>query len=249
MIGSRYSRESGQALLIVVMVVAVVLTVVLTVTFTSRTDTQLTALEQESEKAQAAAEAGIEAALRQNRSIADLREVGALGQTIQAGQVTISGAQGDTFATPVVQRGEAYTFYLAPYTPGTPPSFGPSQRADVTLCFGQGSQPTLDIALLKGSSTVLRYVVDPANRLGGSGKLALTNGCAQIPQGDIGTDSRLLLVRTLFTPASLTLSQRGLPPQGRYIDSEATSQTGVTKKVRLLQSYPQIPAEFFSTSF
>lgn len=40
-----------------------------------------------------------------------------------------------------------------------------------------------------------------------------------------------------------------LPVQGKYVNSEATSTSGVSKKVQLFQSYPQIPSEFFVTQF
>ena len=58
--------QQGQVLLITIMLLATVLTVVLAVTFKSTTETQLTKLEEESQKALAAAEAGVEVAIKQN---------------------------------------------------------------------------------------------------------------------------------------------------------------------------------------
>src|SRR3990167_6092324 len=54
-------RNSGQALLITIMLIAVALTVVLAMSYTSKTDVQLSKLEEENQKALAAAEAGIDA--------------------------------------------------------------------------------------------------------------------------------------------------------------------------------------------
>ena len=73
-----------------------------------------------------------------------------------------------------------------------------------------------------------------------------------IPGGDIGADGQFLLVRVLYAPTKLLFSRSiDLPVQGRTISSSVTSSTsvGVSKKVVLFQSYPQIPGEFFSTSF
>ena len=58
-------NQKGQILLITIMLVATVLTVVLAVTFKSTSETQITKLEEQSQKALTAAEAGIEAALQQ----------------------------------------------------------------------------------------------------------------------------------------------------------------------------------------
>ena len=56
--------QKGQILLITVMLLATVMTIVLSVSFKSVTDTQVTKLEEESQKALAAAESAIEVALK-----------------------------------------------------------------------------------------------------------------------------------------------------------------------------------------
>ena len=58
--------KRGQILLITVMLLATVMTIVLSVSFKSVTETQITKLEEESQKALAAAEAAIEVALKNN---------------------------------------------------------------------------------------------------------------------------------------------------------------------------------------
>ena len=59
-------NNSGQILLITVMLLATVMTIVLSVSFKSATDTQITKLEEESQKALVAAESAIEVALKNN---------------------------------------------------------------------------------------------------------------------------------------------------------------------------------------
>ena len=72
-----------------------------------------------------------------------------------------------------------------------------------------------------------------------------------IPGADIGIDGKFFLVRVLYAPTKLFFSRSSdLPSQGRTVPSQATSKsTGVSKKVVLFQSHPQIPAEFFTTAF
>ena len=72
-----------------------------------------------------------------------------------------------------------------------------------------------------------------------------------IPEGDI-YQGQFLLVRVLYAPTKLFfLRDTNLPIQGRTVSSEATSSTstGVSKKVVLFQSYPQIPGEFLQPLF
>lgn len=255
----RATRESGQILLILVMVMAIAITIVLTITFTTRTDTQLTKLEEESQKALAAAEAGIESSLKNNASISDITTLTSLGSNISSGSATIATTGSTNFTSPKIVSGEAYTAYLGAYTAGSPPTYAASNNSDVTICFGDGSTvPALDIAVLK-SSSVLRFLADPGTNFGGSNKLTVTTGptgaCSAfaysvtIPQASISTDSRLLVIRTFFASTKLLISQTNLPAQGKTVTSQATTTTGVTKKVQLFQSHPQIPAEFFFTTF
>lgn len=258
----RATRESGQILLILVMIMAIAITIVLTITFTTRTDTQLTKLEEESQKALAAAQAGIESSLKSNTAINNLETMGGLGSNITTGSTSITTTDEDIFTSPNIVSGEAYTVYLGAYTPGSPATYGPSSGKDITICFGDTtSQPSLDISLLKDPALVTpvkRYLADPGSKFGGSNKLGIINGCTGypefaysvvIPALDVGANSRLLIIRTLFGSTKLLVSQTDLPAQGRTVTSQATTKTGVTKKVQLFQSYPQIPAEFFFTSF
>jgi len=61
----KQNREKGQVLLITIMLLAAAITVVMTIAFTATTETQITKLEEDSQKAMAAAEAALEAAIQQ----------------------------------------------------------------------------------------------------------------------------------------------------------------------------------------
>ena len=119
---------------------------------------------------------------------------------------------------------------------------------------------------MKQGSLIQRYVVNPESDpslIGGVGTLTGVAPGGNCPSEvtfsnqftlDTGANNLLLLIRVLSssptqTRVGLYADGGNLPLQGRTITSEAKSPTGVTKKVQLFQSFPQIPAEFFVTSF
>jgi type II secretory pathway pseudopilin PulG len=255
------NQESGQILLIIVMLLSVVITVVLAVSFTSRSESQITKLEEENQKALDAAEAGVESALKKGGTV--IFGQGELSSIAgYQGQATVQQlTSGTVFTTPLTQKDDQYTFYLGAYSPGPPATFGASTANNIRICFGSsGGNPAIEVTLLRNNAgtPVKRYVIDPggriANSLGASGGCPSAAGYANnyiIPGADISTDSRFMVVRVLYAPTYLTFSSGAqLPSQGTLVNSTVTSATsGVTKKLQLFQSYPQIPTEFFSASF
>jgi hypothetical protein len=69
--------------------------------------------------------------------------------------------------------------------------------------------------------------------------------------------TKLMLIRPLNSDSSIGLQTTSpfgacsvnLPIQGKTVTSTANTTSGVTRKIELFQSYPQIPADFFITSF
>lgn len=243
--------------MITVMLLATVMTIVLSVSFKSSTDVQITKLEEESQKALAAAESAIEVALKENGSVTI--GSGSLSSiTGFEGSATIESASDKTFSTQIIQKDNSYTFYLGNYDLESKVITPVSDPNNLTVCFQTTTpNPAIEITLVK-TSGIKKYVVDPAARISGatsgtppscpSGYSYSTNVLAS----DIGADGQFLLVRVLYAPTKLYFSRStNLPIQGRTASSEATSSTstGVSKKIVLFQSYPQIPGEFFSTSF
>ena len=244
-------NKSGQILLITVMLLATVMTIVLSVSFKSATDTQITKLEEESQKALVAAESAIEVALKNNNT-ATLGSGSLTSITGFEGSATIESLTSSSFTTPSIPKDGSYTFYLGNYNLTTK-TIVSSFDQSVTLCFQSGANPAIEATLVK-SNGVTKYVGDPSGRINNA-PTGNCNGHANFPNsinipGD--ANSRFLLVRVLYAPTKLFLStSSNLPIQGRTISSQATSSTstGVSKKVVLFQSYPQIPGEFFTTTF
>ena len=268
MTGDSYNSnmKKGQVLLIVVMLLATALTVTLTTTYQSVTETQLSKLEEENQKALAAAEAGIEAALNQKTTV----NIGSLPNLSNfSGQAVIQTTQSNQFITPLLQKDEQYTFYLANYNSQNKTLGSNSTAQDINLCFGSSSfNPALEITLIKSDGVVKRYAINPHNPQGstiiqnGVSSSSFTNCPPNNPPftnqyliraSSIDNNTQLLIVRVISNQNGSTRigfkATNPFPLQGTTIISTAKTQTGVEKKVQLFQSYPQIPAEFFVTSF
>jgi len=246
--------KKGQVLLIVVMLLATALTLALTASYQSVTETQLTKLEEENQKALAAAEAGIEAALNQKTSI----NIGNLPNLSSfTGQAEIQTTQSNQFITPLLQKDEQYMFYLANY-PNLNSYWTGSLNIYLkteTLC------PSLELTQIKNDNSLVRNIVDPCNQITDPNNLKLetTSGSYQLGGFNFNyklfndlsiNNTKLLIVRVLFAPTRIGFQgSTNFLLQGTTIVSSARSTAGVAKKVQLFQSYPQIPSEFFVTSF
>jgi len=260
---NKKNRQSGQVLLLAVMLLATVLTISLTVTLRSTTETQITKLEEENQKALAAAEAAIEKALqsKQQGSFAAIGLSDLSGINLSESSVDISNQQGNTFITPLLQKDEQYTFYLTSYNPQNKTLGTTSTSQNIHICFGSSSsRPAIEITLIK-TNGIKKYAVNP------QGNVIINNGSAASAPGtdcpdntftdrysinsvDIGTNSQLLIVRVINGTTKIGFkANSNFPLQGSTITSTAKSIGGVVKKVKLFQSYPQIPADFFVTSF
>ncbi len=250
--------KKGQILLITVMLLATAMTIVLSISFKSVTETQVTKLEEESQKALAAAESAIEAALKENTNVVFGSSASLSSITGFTGGATIDTATSTKFTSPSIIKDGGYTFYLGEYDVNDK-TIGVSTAQTITLCFQSGTtNPAIEVTLVK-SSGVKKYVVDPDSRINNASNGLPPPTCpsgysfsTDIPGTDIGNDGKFLLVRVLYASTKLFFSRDlNLPLQGRTITSEAKSSTstGVSKKVVLFQSYPQIPSEFFVTSF
>lgn len=260
------NKQSGQILLITVMLLATVLTVVLALFFKSTTETQITKLEEESQKALAAAEAGIEAALKEGNVILGSGNLsGFAGFT---GGATVETAASSTFITPLLQKDEQYTFYLstpagAPNNPDFTNLIPAFNNNSLTLC-SSSEMVALELTFIKAGSppTIKRYLINPPGQtIIQNASPANNNGDCPVDENfpyrhrlspqEVGNNNLLLIVRVINGSAKIGFkaSAGNLPPQGKTIFSEAKSPTGVTKKIQLFQSYPQIPTDFFVTSF
>lgn len=191
--------------------------------------------------------------------------------------VNVTSNTGRDFVTPLIQKDQQYTFYLGNYNDTSSPPFSAPYPNQVSVYYGSESgcnNLALEITTVSGFSapyTVTRYISDVGGGIvtnpAGSGASNLANGsgttisninfnCKTSPIPWIA-NTVLMIVRTLGNTSvdgRTKLALRGsgagsLPPQGKFIVSEAKSQSGVVKKIQLFQSLPQIPSEFFVSTF
>lgn len=261
------SEKAGQVLLIIIMLLATIITVVLAVTFRSTTDTQLTKLEQDNQTALAAAQAGIEEALRTGLGVPDISTL-----NVPAGfngSATVSTESKQSFITPILQANEQYTFYLTDYTNG---ALGVNSNTTKPLLLYLQSEtgcPAAEITFITSAPGVEKFLVDPCSLVtNGTGTNVLdTDGPPTVytptgesipfkyktKSGELSyTTEKLMIIRVLFSSSRVGVVSTGvnpLPTQGKTVISEVRAPSGVTKKILLFQSYPQIPADFFVTSF
>ncbi|MDO8496954.1 MAG: hypothetical protein Q7S61_00225 [bacterium] len=263
--------QKGQVLLIIVMLLATAITVVLSITFKATTDIQLSKLEEENQKALAAAEAGIEEALRTSANVVSIGSL-SIGLAGFEGSAIITTAVSNTFVSPLLQEDQQYTFYLSNY-----PALDGSFSGNTSIWYGSEGTNCDSMAvevtyIYKNSSGVYqmnRYLADSGSKLGSGGtdKLSVTSINSALDTTTfqcktqnltvptvVGSAPTVLIVRTLFAATRLGFRAEDpgayLKPQGKYVTSEAmNTNTKVTKKIQLFQSYPQLPMEFFITSF
>lgn len=265
--------EHGQVLLITVMLLAAVVTVVMTIAFNSTTETQITKMEEDSQKALSAAESALEAAIQSKAGDGTkiaLNTLPAFAGSNITGEATIVEMSGNKFVTPILQRDEQYTFYLSNYSAETN-AFGSAWTGDMTLYLKSESPaacPALELTFIDIANNVRREVFDPCNTVismdpGGREKIGSTvAGIYTLKEYNFGyksngltlssiTGMKVVIARVLnaSTRIGFETATLSFPSQGRVVSSEAKTASGVTKKIELFQSYPQIPSDFFVTSF
>ncbi len=235
----KHEKESGQILLIAIMLLAVALTVVLTISFTSKTDTQVAKLEEENQKTLAAAEAGIEEALRSGTTV-DISTLSGLGTF--SGSVTIDSSTNTYYDRSIVKKDQSRTFYLGSYDQTTtPPSIiSPPSPYNVRVYYG-GSEKNpshafvcdniaLEISIISGLCTnsadcsIRRFISDPGNKLGStnidekwSGPVTVTSNttpsfdyrCSTVPIA-ISSPDKLMLVKYLVFDPTAEVQQTNL---------------------------------------
>jgi hypothetical protein len=255
MISNKRNKQiEGQVLLLSLMLIATVLTVFLSVSFKSTTETQITKLEEENQKALAAAEAGIEAALKTTSGSVSIGPGLSADLAGFSGNAQCSTLATTTFVSPRVTKDSQYTFYTSDY-----PGLTSYWNGSLNVYFKtETDAPVLEITQIKNDGSIVRNLVDPGNQISSNEEKLTTTGGGSLQGVSFDyrlasslsiSNTKLIIVRVLSASTKLGFSGSSVfPAQGKTCTSTANSTTS-TKKVTLFQSYPQIPAEFFITSF
>lgn len=259
-----HQREAGQILLIVVLASVISLTVGLAAISRSVTNTRISTEEANSQKALAAAEAGIEEQLNRanlgNRQAisSELSNNSNFDATIES----VSGAQLPINNNLPVSQDEGADIWLSDY-----PNFNNPRSPSLTILWGNPgtdacTAPALEIAIIYGdrnNPSMSRYAADPCasrrtqnrfNTTGGASSLTYNSTNYQyafsysIP--GVINNGYIARVIPLYANAERmgVRSSVGLPDQGFVIDS--TGKAGnAERKVKVYQGYPRVPVEFY----
>ncbi len=261
---SKTINQSGQVLLIAILLSTVLLTIGLSLLDLTGKDTRVTKIQEDTAKAQAAAEAGIEAALN-DLEATELNIATILNNPDYSGTVTIQELNQHSFTTPLISKDAQYTFYLTGYNPVTKTVVSSTMTDNMVInritpsdsgyC---SSDQAFAVELTYLSTTdgvVKRYLIDECDLFDGT--TDEYDFAATIPTGDITPDPSVMIARVIapdnnFDGAKLEIvnASTGVdwPAQGKTITSTASfGESTITKKVQLFQSFPQFPAEFFVT--
>jgi hypothetical protein len=253
----KIQNRKGQVLLIAVMLLATVITVVMTIAFNSTTETQVIKLEEDSQKALSAAEAGIDAVIKQ--SVSSSVQINSLGQFNSqgiTGNAQVTTISKPTFISPLLQKDEQYTFYLSDY-----PTFANPQSGDLNLYFVSetGQCPGIEILVVTNTYAQERYAFNTCATQIINNAPTASNVPTEIDAIPFQWKTQLPVVNgiVIFVKVYGGKTKLGfkfesgspLPSQGKLIESEARTTSGVVKRIQLFQSFPQVPSNFFMTSF
>lgn len=257
-------RQSGQILLIAILLSTVLLTVGLSLLDLTGKDTRITKIQEDTAKAQAAAEAGIEAALN-DPAASEIDIASILDNEDYSGNVTVQELSQHSFSTPLISKDGQYTFYLTGYDPVAKAIISAAMTdnmvinrvtpADSGYCSGDQAF-ALELTFLSTTDGVVkRYLIDECDLFDGT--TDEYDFAATIPSGDITPDPSIMVARVIapnnnFDGAKLEVvnatEDAQWPAQGKTVTSTASfGESEITKKVQLFQSFPQFPAEFFVT--
>lgn len=253
------NSEKGQVLLIVVLAMVVALTVGLSVVSKSITNLRTSTEEANSQKALAAAEAGVEQAIKNGVSIAERSFTNDTTYT-----TTISQVLGTSFllngGNPVTQDG-GIDLWLSTYSENKANIYGdPKWSGELTIKWGISADPctnaALEVALISGtkeSPQVRRFAYDPCAARTGSNRFAAAplvrssiSGKEFFYEARISISSGLIAKLVPIyanTPIGVSGST-ALPLQGSTITSVGKSG-GTERKINVFQGYPEIPSEYF----
>lgn len=252
-------RESGQALLIVVLTMIVALTVGLSVVSRTITTIKTSTAEDESSRAFAAAEAGIEEALKSGVSIGSNLSPQTLPNNAKYfSTITASGVSTEYVVPSPILKDDVIQIWLSNY-----PDFSGKYSGTLTLHWGDpggscNDVPALEVIIFSGADitnpSLTRYALDPCSRgnnftlaSGGGGTVGGVSfrNSYTLPAITNGIIARI--VSRYKTAKIAAVGTTPLPSQGQEVTSTGIVSSGeqeIVRKVRVFRSFPSLPGLF-----
>ncbi|MBU2632351.1 hypothetical protein KKG52_01425 [Patescibacteria group bacterium] len=253
------NKERGQTLLIVVLIMVIALTVGLSVATRSIVNLRTSTEEAASQKALAAAEAGIEQALSTNTPVSGVFSANIIYNTSSA------EVKGDRFllnAGNPLLKNDGVDLWLSDYSTNESELYDNRRSGTVTIYWGEDDScknAALEIAVIeagalpnwKNDAVIKKYAVDPcvarrSNNFDASvaGDTILTKPLQHSYSITVSSGIVARIIPIYFDAVIGISSTVSLPSQGFEIES--TGEAGGTeRKVTVFKGYPRIPSEFF----
>ena len=263
------NKEKGQALLVVVLVMIVALTVGLSLTSRSIVSLRTSSEEADSQKALAAAEAGIEQALKIN---IDQTLTGSFNENATTYSTIIKEAKG---TDPILVNGgslvlqdDGADIWLVSHTVTADdaiPNYSlENWTGDLTMYWGDVSlddcsNSALEVAVISNAApySLKRYVYDPCELRRSGNNFALPTtavtsiGTMQFKYQITNVISSGLVVRVVPIYTNSAIAVKGsvaLPSQGFYNESTGLSGLGdrqVARSISRFRTYKQLATQYF----
>ncbi len=194
----------------------------------------------------------------------------------QRSRIIITDSAANNFVSPEVPQDDQYTFYVASY-PSLTSSYTGNLilyfGSDGAGSCNSRSTPALEVSIIYGANSdqidkrLYERCTSGQQVAGAYNSSKISPNATSSTVGGINfsyntsnnplnigayPNAKMVIVRTLFAKTRVgfaTGTAAILPSQGKLIRSEAVSRSGTSKVVTLTQSFPQIPADFFVTTF
>ena len=251
------SGQEGQALLISLLVLSVATTVVLALIGRTTTTVSVTAQTEESAKALAAAEAGIEQALMAGTGVSGSYTVAGSAYTYVVDQFAIGGGTGVYSFPAKTLKGTTEILWLSPHNSlGILDESGSNDyNQGLSICWSSESTvPAIVVSLLYingGSYRIARAAFDPTASVRGnsfSSNVTYGTNCGfqNYYKADMSFISPAninlaLRIRPVYNDTQIAIQTDGLPmnipAQGFRYESIGTFESGTTRKVLVNQFF------------
>jgi type II secretory pathway pseudopilin PulG len=243
------TRNSGQALLLVLLSMAVVLTIVLSILSRSVTDVAVTSREEEALRAFSAAEAGVEKALIIGSDIG----LTTIGDATFTAEVSGQASGGQEFANPIgLISGESLVFWFVAHDDNgnlicdaTHPCFTGNR---FKICWGKegtaagsATTPAIEVSVFYlatpgtyASARLARDTADPNSVRRGSNNFSAPDGGTCTTDGQTFEFQKTVDLTALGVPAASYSSQNGL----QFVKVKTFYNTDVTHEMGIYSNFP-----------
>lgn len=255
-------QQSGQVFLIVLLTMVIALTVGLSIASRNVTNLRISQEEISSQRALAAAEAGIEQSLKSKLDIGATSlepgitystDVNPVSNPVSGTQVLVNGGN-------VVAKDEGADIWLVEHNADDTPNFSSPWSGTITIYWGGAPAPcdnaAFEVVVISGtvaSPVLRRYTYDPCSARRGSNNFGSPGGGGTVSGKTFSYSTTIPAIASGFVVRAIPLyfsatmgvvASSALFPQGVLV--EATGQSlGTTHKLNVFKGYPQLPAQFF----